>query len=265
VNLELNQHRVLVVGAAGTIGKAVALAFLEEGCSVVMLDQREVNLEMPIHLKDRCHALKGDVQDAADVDRSVAYCQEHLGGLDHAVYAVGAGSGKYGFPFWNLSPSDWPRVIDVNLMGAVHLAHAFAPEATVKPGRTLCLMASVAGQIGSQTDPPYSAAKAALINFMQCVAKDFAPYGARANAIAPGMIPSALNQSVWASSQVGLSDKETIPYAQWGEEKLKRTSPMGQWQRPEDCASMVTYLASHHARHITGQVLNIDGGQVMHA
>ena len=79
------------------------------------------------------------------------------------------------------------------------------------------------------------------------------------------MVVSELNRSVWASSQSGLNPEEQTTYAQWGDDKVKRVSPMGQWQRPEDCASMATYLASHHARHMTGQVLNIDGGQVMHA
>ena len=265
MNLELEQQRVLVVGAAGTIGKAVTQAFLQEGCSVILLDKDPLKSEDFPQAPERLHTIQGDVRRAEDMNQAVAYGKHHLGGLDHAIYTVGAGSGKNGVPFWNLSPSDWPSVLEINLMGAVHLAHAFAPEAIQQAGRTLCLMSSVAGQIGSQTDPPYSAAKAALINFMQCIAKDFAPHGARANAIAPGMVVSELNRSVWASSQSGLNPEEQTTYAQWGDDKVKRVSPMGQWQRPEDCASMATYLASHHARHMTGQVLNIDGGQVMHA
>jgi 2-hydroxycyclohexanecarboxyl-CoA dehydrogenase len=124
---------------------------------------------------------------------------------------------------------------------------------------------SVAGQIGSQTDPPYSAAKAGLINFMQCAARDLAPYGVRANALSPGMVQTNLNASVWAASQAGLPEAERVDYATWAREKIRKVAPLGRWQMPEEYGAMAVYLASEHARNITGQTINIDGGQVMHA
>src|SRR6202008_1858415 len=117
--------------------------------------------------------------------------------VDHVVFAVAVGSGKFGFPFWNLTPEDWPRVLTVNVMGGVNVAHAFAPTLVEARSGTMLFLASVAGQIGSQTDPPYSASKAALINFAQCAAKDLAPYGVRVNSLCPGMVQTALNRSVW--------------------------------------------------------------------
>ena len=124
---------------------------------------------------------------------------------------------------------------------------------------------SVAGQIGSQTDPPYSAAKAGLINFMQCAAKDFAPHNVRVNALSPGMVQTALNESVWAAGQATLPASARQPYADWAAEKIRKISPLGRWQTPAEFAAMATYLASPHATNITGQTLNIDGGQVMHS
>jgi len=100
---------------------------------------------------------------------------------------------------------------------------------------------------------------------MQCAAKDFAPHRVRVNALAPGMVQTALNQAVWAAAQNLLPAAERRSYAEWAEEKIRRISPLGRWQTPEECAAMAVFLASDHARNITGQTLNIDGGQVMHS
>ncbi len=129
----------------------------------------------------------------------------------------------------------------------------------------MLFLVSVAGQIGSQTDPPYSAAKAGLINFMQCAAKDLAPYGVRVNALSPGMVKTDLNEAVWRAGQAALPDAARQDYETWGSEKIRKVSPLGRWQTPEEFAAMAVFLASDHARNITGQTLNIDGGQVMHA
>ena len=88
-------------------------------------------------------------------------------------------------------------MLEINLLGAVHVLHAFAPYQVQAKSGTVLLIASISGQIGSQTDPPYSASKAALINFMQCAAKDLAPYNVRVNALCPGMVKTELNKSVW--------------------------------------------------------------------
>ena len=126
-------------------------------------------------------------------------------------------------------------------------------------------LTSIAGQIGSQTDPPYSAAKAAVINFMQVAAKDLAPYGVRVNAIAPGMVKTDLNQSVWQAWQ-DLQDKDDkMSYERWAGEKVRRVVPLGRWQSPEDVARMAVFLASKAAINITGQTINVDGGIVMHS
>ena len=102
-----------------------------------------------------------DVTDYAQVRQAAATVQETLGRIDHVVFAVAIGSGKFGFPFWNLEPDDWARVLNVNVVGGVNVAHAFAPAMAEARSGTLLFLASVAGQIGSQTDPPYSASKAA--------------------------------------------------------------------------------------------------------
>ena len=117
-----------------------------------------------------------------------ATIERDLGPIDHLVYAAGIGSGKTGFPFWNIEPHEWGRVLDVCLQGAVNTVHAFMHPMLQRQRGTILFLSSVAGQIGSQTDPPYSAAKAALINFMQCAAKDMAPYDIRVNSINPAWL-----------------------------------------------------------------------------
>jgi NAD(P)-dependent dehydrogenase (short-subunit alcohol dehydrogenase family) len=181
------------------------------------------------------------------------------------VFCIGVGSGKFGFPFWNLDPSDWARVLEVNLIAAVNTAHAFAPAMAERGSGSLLFLSSVAGQVGSQTDPPYSAAKAGLTNFMQCAARDLAPRGVRVNAISPGMVRTELNESVWAAGQERLPQDQRQDYADWAEDKIRKVAPLGRWQKVEEIGAMATFLASDHAKNITGQTLNIDGGQVMHS
>ena len=255
----------MVMGGAGTIGQAIARSFAEEGCRVSLFDFHPSTVSIADLLPGGAMGIRGDVTDYETVQQGFDQCLATWNRIDHIVYAAGVGSGKFGFPFWNLEPSDWPRVWDINMMGAVHAAHTFARHAIQTRSGTITFLTSVAGQIGSQTDPPYSAAKAALINFMQCVAKDLAPYQVRANAISPGMVQSDLNRSVWNAGQELLPEEERLSYEDWAEAKIKNVSPLGKWQDPASFGSMATFLASEHARHITGQVLNIDGGQVMHA
>jgi NAD(P)-dependent dehydrogenase (short-subunit alcohol dehydrogenase family) len=118
--------------------------------------------------------------------------------------------------------------------------------------------------MGSQTDPPYSASKAALINFAQCMAKDLAPHGVRVNSIAPGMVRTAVNRSVWEAWSALQPPEKRRSYEDWAGEKVRAVVPLGRWQEPEDIAVVAVFLASVRARNITGQTINVDGGYVMH-
>jgi 2-hydroxycyclohexanecarboxyl-CoA dehydrogenase len=255
MNLQLTGHQVAVFGSSSGIGRAIAQAFADEGGLVRGFDRTAPADPVPFA------TTLGDVTSLQQVNDFAAA----FPAIDHVVFSVGVGSGKFGFPFWNVSPADWARVLEINLIGAVNAAHAFAPKLVARGAGSVLLVASVAGQMGSQTDPPYSAAKAGMINFMQCAAKDFAPHGIRVNALSPGMVQTSLNQAVWAAGQQRLPETQRQTYAEWAGEKIRKVSPLGRWQTPEECAAMAVFLASPFARNITGQTLNIDGGQVMHA
>src|SRR5439155_20816716 len=123
-------------------------------------------------------------------------------------------------PFTNLAPADWPRVLQVNVLGMVNVAHAVAPHMVERRGGTMVFMASVAGQMGSQTDPPYSASKAANINFAQCLAKDLAPHGVRVNTVCPGMVQTPLNRSVWQAWHDQIPETERVSYEEWSARKI---------------------------------------------
>lgn len=268
MDLALKDDVAVIVGAAGGIGRAIAEAFAAAGAQVALVDQEpKVNL-LADHLETEYGvkglAVVGDMADYAAMERGAYQVLSRWQRCDHVVYAAAIGSGRYGFPFWKLHPDDWPRVMQVNLLGAVNLAHAFA-NVMAEAGRgTMLFISSVAGQIGSQTDPPYSASKAALINFAQCAAKDLAPFGVRVNTICPGMVRSALNRSVWEAWAAQQNEEERIPYEEWAEAKIKRLVPLGRWQEAEDVAAMAVFLASPRAKNITGQTINVDGGFVMH-
>jgi NAD(P)-dependent dehydrogenase (short-subunit alcohol dehydrogenase family) len=155
-------------------------------------------------------------------------------------------------------------MLEVNVVGAVNVAHVFAPVLARACSGTMLFLSSVAGQIGSQTDPPYSASKAALINFTQCAARDLAPYGVRVNALCPGMVETALNRTVWEAWSRRQPEGERQTYEEWAGEKIRRLVPLGRWQTPEDIAAMAVFLASSRAANVTGQTINVDGGYVMH-
>jgi NAD(P)-dependent dehydrogenase (short-subunit alcohol dehydrogenase family) len=297
MDLGLSGSVAAVFGAARGIGAAIADAFAAEGAAVAAIDRDPCPTDpvqnpnpTPNQNQGRRMARTADVTDAAAVRDVVDEIHRSLGRLDHVVFAVGMGSGKFGFPFWNLDPGDWDRVLRVNLIGAVNVAHAVAPGMAAAGSGTLLFLSSIAGQIGSQTDPPYSAAKAGLINFAQCAARDLAPHNVRVNTICPGMVKTELNRSVWEawtrrtpSSHEGpraasgsappLAEDESRrtasadtpqSYEDWAGEKIRRLVPLNRWQTPEDVAAMAVFLASPRAHNITGQTVNVDGGFVMH-
>ncbi len=267
MDLGLREQTAIIAGGARGIGRAIACAFATEGANVAILDRDPEAEAVACELEQagvRSLALVADVTDYQAIREGAERVAQTFGRIDHVVFAVGIGSGKYGFPFWNLEPADWPRVLLVNVVGAANVAHAFAPALVRARAGTVLFLASVAGQIGSQTDPPYSASKAALINFAQCAAKDLAPYGVRVNTLCPGMVKTALNRSVWEAWARQQPEGQRQSYEEWAAEKIRRLVPLNRWQEPEDVAALAVFLASERARNITGQTLNVDGGFVMH-
>lgn len=268
MQLELSGGVALVTGGASGIGYACARTLAFEGCSVALWDLSEQTSEMAQRLSVqagvRTHSSIVDVSDAAAVETAVRETEAALGPVSHLVHAAAVGSGKFGYPFTNLKPSDWLKVLEVNVMGMVNVAHAIAPDMIARRNGTMVFVASVAGQIGSQTDPPYSASKAANINFAQCLAKDLAAHNVRVNVVNPGMVRTSLNRRVWQAWNDQQAPAMRRTYEDWADEKVRTVVPLGRWQGVEDVADMVVFLSSARAAQVTGQTINVDGGQVMH-
>ena len=268
MDLHLQGHSVIVTGGASGIGLAAGQAFAAEQAHVALWDLAENVGEVADGLAAqfgvRAIGCRVDVSDESAVSVAMQTTVAQLGSIDHLVHCAAIGSGKFGFPFTNLLPSDWPRVLNINIMGMTNVAHAIGPHLIEKRSGTMLFVASVAGQIGSQTDPPYSASKAANINFAQCLAKDLAPHGIRVNTVCPGMVQTPLNESVWRAWHDQQPLEKQLSYAAWAESKIRSVVPLGQWQRPEDIADMIVFLSSRRAAHVTGQTINVDGGFVMH-
>ncbi len=264
MDLHLTGHTAVVTGGASGIGLATARAFAAEGCAVSLWDRdtaveqtaRELASEFGV-------SAVGTVVDVTDFT-AVKLAAEAVGVVDHVVHCAAVGSGKFGFPFTNLTPADWPRVLSVNILGMVHVAHALAPRMVEARRGTFVFLASVAGQIGSPTDPPYSASKAANINFAQCMAKDLARHGVRVNTVCPGMVQTPLNRAVWQAWHDQTPDADRLGYDEWAGRKVRDVVPLGNWQTPDDIAAMIVFLSSDRAAAVTGQTVNVDGGFVMH-
>lgn len=257
MDLHLQDRLAIVTGGASGIGLATARLFAAEGARVVIWDIATPPPEFEF--------VPVDLTQFGDVKTAVVETLSRHQRIDHLVHAAAIGSGKFGFPFDNLDPEHWRRVLEVNIMGMTHVAHAVGPQLREQQSGSMVFIASVAGQIGSQTDPPYSASKAANINFAQCLAKDLAPHGVRVNTVCPGMIQTPLNRSVWQAWHALQPAERKKSYEDWAGEKIRNLIPLKSWQTPEDIANMITFLCSDRAAQVTGQTINVDGGFVLHA
>ena len=268
MDLGMRGNVALVTGAANGIGLAVAKEFAAEGCSLLLWDiaPEVATIAEEIAGKANTVALgqQVDILQFDKLNRMLHLAAEQGLRVRHCVHCAAMGSSKFGFPFTNLNPEDWKKTLDVNILGMVNVAHAVAPTLVEAQEGTFVFLASVAGQIGSQTDPPYSASKAANINFAQCMAKDLAKYGVRVNTVCPGMVQTNLNRSVWQAWYDQTDETERLEYQEWAGRKIQAIVPLGRWQSAEDIASMIVFLSSDRARQVTGQTINVDGGFVMH-
>ena len=268
MDLELSGQVAVVTGGASGIGWGCARSLAREKCHVALWDISEDVVEMARKLEEefstRAIGVKVDVSSWESVTAAARQTESVLGNVEHLVHAAAVSSGRFGFPFTNVEPGAWQRVLDINVMGMVHVAQALAPLMIDRRCGTMVFVASVAGQIGSQTDPPYSASKAANINFAQCLAKDLASHGIRVNTVNPGMVQTPLNRQVWRAWNDQQSVDKQRSYEDWADEKVRNVIPLGRWQSVGDIADMVTFLSSARAAQVTGQTINVDGGFVMH-
>jgi 3-oxoacyl-[acyl-carrier protein] reductase len=223
----------IVTGAANGIGKAIAGALRSQGVNVIGAD-----LERH-HDCDAC-----DVTDRKQVDALVQSVAETHGGLDFLIHAAGITRDNV---LWKLEDEDWSAVMRVNLDSAFYLLRAAAPHLRQSNRGSVVLIASINGERGKRGQSNYAASKAGLIGFAKSAAREFGREGVRVNAIAPGLIDTDMT----------LNLPENIRAQSIAESVLGRAGT------PEDVAGAAQFLCSRWASHITGQVLRVDGGQLI--
>lgn len=227
----------LVTGAARGIGRAVALAFVAEGCHVLAADVDEQNLASLAGEVSGGGGLRLDVRDTAAVHDAVSGLER----LDVLVNCAGVILRERG----EFSPDGFEQVVDVNLHGTMRMCYACHNLLAASRGCVLNV-ASMLSFFGSGHVPAYSASKGGVVQLTRSLAIAWAAEGIRVNAIAPGWIKTHM----------------TVPLYQGPDRDaaiLART-PLGRWGRPEDVCGAAVFLCSPAAEFITGVVLPVDGG-----
>ena len=231
--LRLEGAVALVTGGAGAIGKAIVDQLREAGAVVVAADLGAG----PDH--QAC-----DVTDAAAVEALIARIVAEQGGLDLIVHCAGITRDAV---LWKLNDEDWRGVMNVNLDAAFYLLRAAAPHLRRSARGAAVMISSINGERGKRGQANYAASKAGLIGLARSAARELGRDGGRVNVVAPGFIETPMTESLPAAVRARAME-ETV---------LDRVG------HPDDVASAVLFLCSDLARHITGQVLRVDGGQLI--
>jgi 3-oxoacyl-[acyl-carrier protein] reductase len=248
---EFSGKRVVVAGGSRGIGRSIALAFAAAGADVSIcargaqtLATTRDELSQQGH---RVHAAACDLADAAAVAAYVAAACEALGGIDVLVNnASGFGMGD--------DEAGWAAGLSVDVMAMVRASHAALPALLASPGSSIVHISSISGFGPSTRAPAYAAVKAAMMSYTRSQAAMLAPRGVRVNCVAPGSIEFA--GGVWDQRKQagdGLYDRTL------------KSIPFGRMGTPEEIAEVALFLASAHARWVTGQVIAVDGGQLLGA
>jgi len=238
----------VVTGAGRGIGRAVALAYARMGADVACVSRTEENSAKAAAeveaLGRRAWAVAVDVSDTAAVDAAAGKILDDAGRVDILVNNAGVTRDNL---LMRMSEEEWDTVINTNLKGAFNFTKALTrPFIKQRSGRIINI-ASVIGLIGNAGQSNYAASKAALIGFTKSIAKELAPRGITANAIAPGFIETDMTAA--------LDDKVR--------ESIIGNVPLGRFGSPDDIAHAAVFLAMEPSGYITGQVLTVDGGMVM--
>jgi 3-oxoacyl-[acyl-carrier protein] reductase len=250
MSFDFSGRRVLVAGGSRGIGHAIALQFARAGAMVSICARGAGALAAArAELGAGSHAQVCDLADAAQISAWVQAAAEQLGGIDVLVNnASGLGMGD--------DEAGWAACLNVDIMAMVRSSQAALPHlrASCAAGRgpSIINLSSISAYRPSVRAPAYAAAKAAMNSYTASQAAMLARDGIRVNAIAPGSVefPGGL----WEQRR----DQEPELY-----QRTLRSIPFGRLGRPEEIAEVALFLASPAARWMTGQVLNVDGGQLL--
>jgi NAD(P)-dependent dehydrogenase (short-subunit alcohol dehydrogenase family) len=248
----LLQGKVAVIsGAAGAlgIGFATAKIFAAQGARVAILDLDEAGAGRaaaelgPHHLGLAC-----DVTDKASCERAVAEVLARTGRIDILVNNAGI---TQAIKVWDIDPESWDRIQDVNLRGVLYLSQAVMPHMRERKQGAIACMSSVSAQRGGGIlgGAHYSAAKAGVLGLAKAMARELGPYNIRVNAVTPGLIQTEINAGK-------ISDEARA--------KILEGIPLGRLGVPSDVANIFLFLASDLSAYLTGAVIDVNGGMLIH-
>lgn len=247
--IELKGKSAIVTGGSLGIGAAIARKLAGLGANVA-INYRKHDTEAKAVVA-ACEqagakglAVKADVASFKDAEAMVKETQAAFGGLHILVCNAGI---NWDGVIWKMTEEQWDKVIEVNLKGYFNYARAAVPVFRDQAYGKIINVTSINGLRGKFGQSNYTASKGGIIAFTRTLARELGNKNINVNAVAPGLI-------------------ETDMVAQMDEEARKRSLSeivMGRLGQPDDIANVVAFFASDLSRHITGQVLNVDGGQLM--
>jgi len=242
---DLTGKMALVTGASGAIGGAVVRALHGQGATIALSGtRREILDQLAADLKERVHVVPCDLADRDAVERLVPRCEELMGQLD--IMVANAGITKDNL-LVQLRDEDWDHVIAVNLTATFRLTRAAVRGMMRRRFGRIIGVSSVVGVTGNAGQSNYTASKAGLVGMIKSVAAEYARRSVTANAIAPGLIATAM------TDKLNPNQRETI---------LARV-PAARLGTAADVAAAAVYLASDEAGYVTGQTIHVNGGMAM--
>jgi 3-oxoacyl-[acyl-carrier protein] reductase len=255
MNLELDKQVVFVAGSSRGIGRAIAEALLAEGANVVLTGRGGTSLAATAAELDaagyahRMLAIPGDCSDPDVIAAAFERTRQRFGRIDHLVANMGTGAGKAG---WDQPDEEWARLFEANFFASTRLTRAVLPYLLSNPrGGSVLYIASIVALEATAAPLPYSAAKAALVNYAKNLARQLGPQNIRVNTIAPGNV--LFSGGSWDSRLKSRPDEVRA--------MLDSEVPQRRFGTPAEIASLAVYLCSRHAAFSTGACYVMDGGQ----
>lgn len=253
----------LVTGAAQGLGEALADRMAREGARVTVADIADDKSAAAAAAIAERHGVEtmwahADVTDPAQCEEMVERTVERFGRLDICISNAGV---LFAGAVDEIDPARWRMVIEVNLVGYFHVARAAVRPMKAQGSGTIIQINSKSGKRGSSKNSAYAASKFGGIGLTQSLALELAEHGIRVNAICPGNL---LDSPLWVESLYAQYA------ARWGitEEEVRQRYlaqvPMGRGCTYEDVANVAVFLASDESSYMTGQAINVTGGQEMH-
>lgn len=248
--IDLSGRRALVTGGSRGVGAAVAHLLARAGADVAITyhTRREAADEVVDGLRRhgvRAWAAGGDLADPAVTDGIFQRVGEEFGGLDIFIGNAGIWPPD-DVPIADMEDRQWRRTVGANLDSVFHTTRA-AARMLADSGRVV-LVSSTAGQRGEAGHADYAATKGAIIAMVKGIAVELAPRDITVNCVAPGWIDTEMAE---------------LPYADGGRARIEAGIPIGRVASVDDVAAPIVFLCSPLARHITGEILNVNGGAVL--